>query len=460
MSQHARVILVGRTGLEQSLRRDAGVRVVRVGNTLEAVGELHQDAGEDGPPPVVVLSPEAIARAGEIDAGATREVAAALRAVDPAVRVLSVGAPAPGCDGVVSAGADASAVLSITSAPGGPATDGRAADGRAAPATTDHTRGASETHIACPADDAGALQRVLMLQGEAVAALLRGDDPTNALLACVREACADPGVRFVPAPGAGGAGADQHAAVAVAPARGVPVAWDGALLGWLVSERAGHGAGGMSQAQAPAPLLAPWLAPWLAGFLRLRDQSAALRRAAFVDPLTGAWNRRYFEQFLGAAIGRARAARRSVTLMVFDIDNFKRFNDQHGHGAGDEVLRETIALLRSVVRPTDRVCRIGGDEFAVIFDEPEGPRAPDSKHPTDVHQIADRFQKQIRERRFPKLGLEAPGCLAISGGLATFPWDGLTAEALLASADERAMRCKREGKNAIVFGPGAERVGG
>ena len=110
-------------------------------------------------------------------------------------------------------------------------------------------------------------------------------------------------------------------------------------------------------------------------------------------------------------------------------------------------------ILRSVIRPTDRVCRIGGDEFAVIFNEPAGPREEGSQHPKDVFLLAHRFQQQVQQHRFPKLSDCLPGTLSVSGGLATFPWDGTTPEALLAQADKNALQSKRQGKNAITFGP-------
>jgi two-component system cell cycle response regulator len=200
------------------------------------------------------------------------------------------------------------------------------------------------------------------------------------------------------------------------------------------------------------------LAAWLARWLMLREQQDQLRVAAFTDDLTGAYNRRYFDRFLKTALAQASEQRQSVTVLCFDIDDFKKYNDRYGHTAGDDILRETVRLLKSVIRPTDRVCRIGGDEFAVIFHEPAGPRDPASKPPASIAQIASRFQRQICEHRFPKLAEEAPGTLTISGGLATFPWDGRTAEELLDRADQLACASKRQGKNAITVGPGAQRV--
>jgi diguanylate cyclase (GGDEF)-like protein len=142
--------------------------------------------------------------------------------------------------------------------------------------------------------------------------------------------------------------------------------------------------------------------------------------------------------------------------MVFDIDDFKKYNDQFGHGAGDDILRESVRLLNSVIRQGDRVCRIGGDEFAVIFADSEAPRHPGSHHPETVDVIARRFQAQICTMRFPKLGVEAPGNLSISGGLATYPWDGTDPETLLQHADKLALESKRKGKNAVTLGPGAQ----
>jgi diguanylate cyclase (GGDEF)-like protein len=209
---------------------------------------------------------------------------------------------------------------------------------------------------------------------------------------------------------------------------------------------------------AKAAVLAPH-ARWLACWLRLRDQHGQLHEAAFTDPLTGAWNRRYFDRFLSGVLERARAERWFVSVLLFDIDNFKQFNDLYGHDAGDEILVQTTALLRSVIRPSDRVCRIGGDEFVVVFHDPEGPRESGSRHPGSVFEIAARFQKQIASHRFPKLSQTTPGTLTVSGGLATFPWDGQTPDELLVRADRLALESKRAGKNAILYGPGT-RLGG
>ncbi len=220
----------------------------------------------------------------------------------------------------------------------------------------------------------------------------------------------------------------------------------------------GQWSAGLLHARSPADVttLASW-AQWLARWLATEHRTLTLWDMALRDELTGAWNRRYFNGFLDSVLRRAVDQRSQVTLLVFDIDNFKHYNDRYGHPAGDEILCEAARLMQSVVRTHDVVARIGGDEFAVIFWDPQGPRTPNSQHPHDVRKAAERFQRAIAQHRFPKLGSQAPGALTISGGLASFPWDGRTAAELIDRADAMALQAKSQGKNAIQFGPGAER---
>jgi diguanylate cyclase (GGDEF)-like protein len=219
-------------------------------------------------------------------------------------------------------------------------------------------------------------------------------------------------------------------------------------------EAAGDQPRHLFSAMATADALRPW-ARWLSYWLTLDGAYRQYRLQAYQDQLTGAWNRRYCDRFLSRVLREAAERRRPITVMVFDIDDFKRYNDEYSHEAGDEILIETVALLNSVIRRCDRVCRIGGDEFAVIFADLEAPRTAGSAHPESVELIARRFQQQIATMQFPKLGQEAPGLLSISAGLATYPWDANTPEGLLRLADERALESKRRGKNHITFGAAA-----
>lgn len=224
----------------------------------------------------------------------------------------------------------------------------------------------------------------------------------------------------------------------------------------VVAVHSGGRSLGLLHAPAPttAEQLAPW-ADWLADWLALDCHVSGLRQEAMTDELTGVWNRRYFQRFLESRLEEAARERQQVTLLLFDIDDFKQYNDKYGHPAGDEILRETARLILSLVRDHDIVARIGGDEFAVVFWDKGEPRHLGSQHPDNVLGIARRFQKAICEHKYPKLGHEAVGRLTVSGGLAGFPWDGRTPEELIAQADAMAIQSKRTGKNVICFGPGA-----
>ena len=191
---------------------------------------------------------------------------------------------------------------------------------------------------------------------------------------------------------------------------------------------------------------------WAACWLNLAHRQRQLKLLAYKDELSGAWNRRFLRTCLSRELQIARDVRRPLTIMIFDIDDFKHYNDRWGHDAGDEIIREVVRLLQSIIRKGDHVCRIGGDEFAVLFCDPEPPREAGSNHPTTVEVLARRFREQVAKARFPKLGEEATGVLSISGGLATFPWDSADIDGLLEKADQRLLQSKRHGKNSITIG--------
>ena len=190
----------------------------------------------------------------------------------------------------------------------------------------------------------------------------------------------------------------------------------------------------------------------------LEDRHTRLQKLAITDELTGLYNGRYFRHFLTRIIDKARTMRFPVTLLLFDIDNFKKYNDQYGHGVGDEILRQTAALMRRCCRDHDLVARISGDEFAVVFWEKEGPRQPrdgkaaasPGRPPQSVMFILDRFRRLLSLPDFSNLGKTGKGTLTISGGLAVFPYDANDVEALIDAADRALMfGAKQTGKNSI-----------
>ncbi len=185
-----------------------------------------------------------------------------------------------------------------------------------------------------------------------------------------------------------------------------------------------------------------------------------LEKLATEDELTGLKNRRYIWEFARQIIERAAAENGRVTLLVFDIDDFKHYNDVYGHWAGDEILKQAAVLMRRCCRSHDVIGRIGGDEFAVIFwddpkrkgrDSQDERRSASAEHPTEAIFIARRFMRVLNRAKLPMLGPEGKGVLTISGGLASFPRDGSDIEKLFREADNGLLEAKRSGKNRIYL---------
>ena len=164
-----------------------------------------------------------------------------------------------------------------------------------------------------------------------------------------------------------------------------------------------------------------------------------LRLMVGTDQLTGLLQRRPFYERIEEELQRADIARTTLSIAIFDIDEFKRFNDQYGHLEGDRALQRIGEQLRKAVRTTDLVSRYGGEEFVIAF-----PRM-------DV-QLATRRAEALRaEVAALDLGTgDAP--LTISGGVASWPTDGQTFEEVLRRADERLYGAKAAGRN-LVIGP-------
>ncbi len=194
---------------------------------------------------------------------------------------------------------------------------------------------------------------------------------------------------------------------------------------------------------------------------KIEEKIKHLERLATEDDLTGLKNRRYIWEFSRQIIERAGKENKRVTLLVFDIDNFKHYNDVYGHYVGDEVLRQAAVLMQRCCRGHDVVGRIGGDEFAVIFwDDPQAGsagapderRSPRADHPQEAIFIAKRFVRELENSELTPLaglGPEGKGVLTISGGLASFPRDGSNIQELFQQADKALLEAKRSGKNRI-----------
>lgn len=449
----ARRVIVVAESVPPKLASDPAVDVRIAASTLAAVGILGElsDRGHEGT--LVLVSPTLLHAAGASDL-----VEAATR-LDPAARVgvirraSSLALPAKFHFEFDPSGDWAMLRRAADDLDHNAQVAGHAATSSAPlQAATLHAAPRSPAPVSAPAIGTASVSAPVRISGPdlsgdraLVEAMLTSGDVLGPALDRLRRGFGGVPVDFVPAYASSGSLSAVTEPVLAPGQHAARVSHGGRVFAHLV---------GPASAARELADAAAWLASWLA----LREQHAQLKQAAFTDPLTGSWNRRFFDRFLAASLDAARADRRNVSILLFDIDNFKHFNDRWGHPAGDEILRETARLLNSVIRPSDRVCRLGGDEFGVIFDEPQGPRDPRSRHPATIFDIARRFQKQVESAQFPKLGHDAPGPLSISGGLATFPWDGTDPASLINHADQLLVASKRAGKNAICYGSGASRL--
>lgn len=202
----------------------------------------------------------------------------------------------------------------------------------------------------------------------------------------------------------------------------------------------------------------------LAGQLRGKDRRIReLETLVMQDDLTGLKNRRYLKNFLPMIMNKAKTDHCRITLLLFDIDDFKHYNDSYGHSVGDNVLRQTAELMCRCCRTQDVVARLGGDEFAVVFwntgkqkaqsntSQTTDRRISQQDHPREALFMAERFRKEMSEAVFDLLGEKGKGQLTISGGLATFPDDAETPGKLFEKADQAMLEAKRSGKNRITL---------
>lgn len=160
-------------------------------------------------------------------------------------------------------------------------------------------------------------------------------------------------------------------------------------------------------------------------------------RLAITDSLTGLSNVRYFYSALDAEIARCQRYNSVFSLILFDIDNFKGFNDKHGHQAGDEVLRALSVVMKNEARKSDIVARYGGEEFIVIL--------PNTTK-IEAYHLATRIKDAIEATKFLDNNELA---VSLSGGVATFPEDAGNAKNLLYAADMSMYQAKAEGKRRI-----------
>ena len=163
---------------------------------------------------------------------------------------------------------------------------------------------------------------------------------------------------------------------------------------------------------------------------------ARLEQQAQTDSLTGLWNHRFFHDRIRAELTRANRAQDTVAVLMLDIDDFKKVNDVHGHGTGDQILVALADILRAAVRGSDVVCRIGGEEFAVVM--------PSSDSAAAV-RLAERVDTELARAE-----LEGVGRITVSTGIAEGPGDATNPRELVAYAETAMVTAKSQGKDQVV----------
>ncbi len=185
---------------------------------------------------------------------------------------------------------------------------------------------------------------------------------------------------------------------------------------------------------------------------QLEEAVEELARLAKLDPLTEVFNRRHFFERITTELARSDRTGTPLAVLMFDVDHFKAVNDQHGHRAGDRVLRAVAGVLQARVRETDVVARYGGEEFVVVLvdaDQDAGAK------------VAEELRRAVAEARVPSTGegegeeaAAPPLAVTVSVGVASYPADAKKLGALIHRADMALYAAKAKGRNAVVrWGP-------
>ncbi|ADH85632.1 sensor domain-containing diguanylate cyclase [Desulfurivibrio alkaliphilus] len=164
-----------------------------------------------------------------------------------------------------------------------------------------------------------------------------------------------------------------------------------------------------------------------------------VRRLSIYDPLTGLFNHGQFYNLLAEELSRHQRTGRPLSLLMLDIDHFKKVNDTYGHRAGDAVLQQLSGLLKKQARAIDRVCRYGGEELALILPETDREAA---------RQTAERLRRHVEKCCFATCGQQEIG-VTVSIGAATCPDAAISAETLVNAADRALYAAKRAGRNRV-----------
>lgn len=220
----------------------------------------------------------------------------------------------------------------------------------------------------------------------------------------------------------------------------VPISKDGRTLGALVLEADEPGTFTQEEAR---PLTV--LGAVVAGSLELAWSYAEVDKRARTDPLTGLWNRLHFGEQLQRMLAEADRYEHPVSLVLVDIDHFKRVNDSFGHEAGDAVLRQVAKIIEEGVRTVDICVRYGGEEIAMLLGQTESAKAV---------EVAERLRARIAATPVRHGGAEI--MVTASFGVAAYPETVKVRDQLFPSADKALYIAKHEGRNCVRWKPASK----
>jgi len=220
----------------------------------------------------------------------------------------------------------------------------------------------------------------------------------------------------------------------------IPLISFGQTLGVLVLDTARANAFNASDTQTLESV-----ADICAGAIQNAHYVERVKQLAYLDGLTGIFNRRFFELRIIEEIERARRFGTGLAVLMVDIDQFKRLNDEFGHLLGDEVLRQVSSIFSQELRKIDVLCRYGGEEFAILLSQTNAVHALG---------VAEKLRKAVESWQFP--GVPRP--VTISAGTANFGDHGCTRDELVKAADAGLYAAKQAGRNRVCLAPDPKRA--
>lgn len=177
----------------------------------------------------------------------------------------------------------------------------------------------------------------------------------------------------------------------------------------------------------------------IGSYLHLHERLESLSKMVLMDPLTGAYNRRYFNQIIARRWEMWLSRDCVFAVVQFDLDFFKRVNDTHGHYVGDTVLKGIVRVANRTIRPEDVLCRMGGEEFALILSV---------NSIEEAMQVAERLRENVEKAQFRTA--EGPVAVTVSMGVAVCRNEHATPKAVSIAADEALYCAKAAGRNRVM----------